>query len=239
MPQNQQLTQLFEKLNYTFKDASLITTALTHSSYANEAKGNVKFNERLEFLGDSVLGLIVSDYLFRTYPELPEGVLTKMRAGVVSEASLAPIARELSLGEYIRLGKGEEITGGRGRASILADAMESVIGAIYLDGGLETAKAFVLRLLTPSIERMASGKGHIDYKTELQELLQSKSNLEITYEIIGDEGPDHNKTFTAQVSHGDNIIGQGKGKSKKEAEQQAAQNAMDKLVQVASAEIVK
>jgi ribonuclease-3 len=229
MTQIEKLESLYETLGYQFKQENLIVTALTHSSFANEAKGNVRFNERLEFLGDSVLGLTISDYLYRTYPELPEGALTKLRAGVVSEVSLAQIARQLDLGNYLRLGKGEEITGGRDRASVLADAMESVIGAMYLDSGLETAKEFVLRLLIPSIEILIAGKGHKDYKTDLQELLQSKSNLEITYQITNEEGPDHDKLFTAQVSHGDLVIGHGQGKSKKEAEQQAAQNALDKL----------
>ena len=226
MMKNNQLSQFYTRLNYEFKDVSLISTALTHSSFANEAKGKVPFNERLEFLGDSVLGLTISDYLYRTYPELPEGVLTKLRAGVVSEVSLAQIARALDLGKFIRLGKGEENTGGSDRTSILADAMESVIGAMYLDDGLDTAKAFVLRLLIPSIDILVAGKGHKDYKTDLQELLQSKSTLEITYQIINETGPDHDKAFTAQVSHGTTAIGQGQGKSKKEAEQQAAQNAL-------------
>ena len=226
MIKKNQLSQVYARLNYEFKDISLISTALTHSSFANEAKVKVPFNERLEFLGDSVLGLTISDYLYRTYPELPEGVLTKLRAGVVSEVSLAQIARALDLGKFIRLGKGEENTGGSDRASILADAMESVIGAIYLDDGLDTAKAFVLRLLIPSINILAAGKGPKDYKTDLQELLQSKSALDITYQIIDEIGPDHDKVFTAQVSHGNTAIGQGQGKSKKEAEQQAAQDAL-------------
>lgn len=226
MIKKNQLSQVYARLNYEFKDISLISTALTHSSFANEAKGKVPFNERLEFLGDSVLGLTISDYLYRTYPELPEGVLTKLRAGVVSEVSLAQIARALDLGKFIRLGKGEENTGGSDRTSILADAMESVIGAMYLDDGLDTAKAFVLRLLIPSINILAAGKGHKDYKTDLQELLQSKSALDITYQIIDEIGPDHDKVFTAQVSHGNTAIGQGQGKSKKEAEQQAAQDAL-------------
>lgn len=226
MIKKNQLSQVYARLNYEFKDISLISTALTHSSFANEAKVKVPFNERLEFLGDSVLGLTISDYLYRTYPELPEGVLTKLRAGVVSEVSLAQIARALDLGKFIRLGKGEENTGGSDRTSILADAMESVIGAMYLDDGLDTAKAFVLRLLIPSINILAAGKGHKDYKTDLQELLQSKSALDITYQIIDEIGPDHDKVFTAQVSHGNTAIGQGQGKSKKEAEQQAAQDAL-------------
>jgi ribonuclease-3 len=229
LKQDKALGRLYETLGYRFNNKELIITALTHSSYANEARGRVDFNERLEFLGDSVLGLTVSDYLYRTYPQLPEGSLTKIRAGVVSEVSLAQIARILGLGEFLRLGRGEENTGGRDRASVLADAMESVIGAIYLDSSLENAKAFVLNLLKPSIETIIAGKGHKDFKTDLQELLQSQSQLEITYTIIDEEGPDHDKLFTAQVSHGDKVIGQGQGKSKKEAEQEAARNALSRF----------
>ena len=230
MTQRKTLNQLFDTLGYEFKNINLIQTALTHSSYANESKGKVEFNERLEFLGDSVLGLTVSDYLYRTYPELSEGVLSKLRAKVVSEVSLAQKARELNLGEYLRLGRGEDNIGGRNRASVLADAMESVIGAIYLDGGMETARSFVLKLMVPVIESYAAGKGPQDYKTDLQEYLQSRSSLEITYRIINEEGPDHDKWFTAQVLHGDKPIGQGQGKSKKEAEQQAAKLALSMLI---------
>ena len=220
---------LYTALGYEFRDPQRIVTALTHSSFANEAKGDVPFNERLEFLGDSVLGLTVSDYLFRTYPDFPEGILTKLRAGVVSELSLARVARRLKLGDYLRLGRGEENTGGRVRDSILADAVESIIGALYLDSNLETTKVFVLRQLVPAIEILIAGKGHRDYKTDLQEFLQSKSTLGITYQIVDEKGPDHNKMFTAQVCHGDTFIGRGRGKSKKEAEQQAARDALDKL----------
>lgn len=220
------LTPLPEVLDYNFRDNKLLQTALTHSSYANEAKEKTQFNERLEFLGDSVLSLIVSDFLYRTYPDLSEGELSKVRAGVVSEVSLAQVARKLNLGAYMRLGKGEENIGGRNRASVLADAVESIIGAIYLDGGLQQAGRFVLRLLTPAIESQIAGKGRKDYKTDLQELLQSRSSLEITYRIVGETGPDHDKWFTAAVYHGDKPIGQGQGKSKKEAEQQAAHAAL-------------
>lgn len=227
-----QLTQtdgFFEILDYKFKDNKLICTALTHSSYANEAKRRVPFNERLEFLGDSVLGLVISDYLYQNFPELTEGELSKIRAGVVSEVSLAQKARELGVGSYLRLGKGEDNIGGRERSSVLADAMEAIIGAMYLDGGLNTARSFVIKQLAPTIASQLAGKGQQDYKTELQELLQSRSTLEIFYDIIKEEGPDHDKWFTAQVYHGDLTIGSGQGKSKKEAEQQAACSALNKL----------
>ncbi len=229
MTQLPSLEQFYKILGYEFKDSSFIITALTHSSYANEVKKSVPFNERMEFLGDSVLGLTVSDYLYRTYPELPEGELSKIRAGVVSEVSLAKRAKEIKLGDYLRLGKGEENIGGRNRPSVLADAMEAVIGAMYLDSNLETTMKFVLRLMVPAIEAFIAGAGTKDYKTDLQELLQSTSTLEITYRIVDEEGPDHDKWFTAMVYHGETPMGKGQGKSKKEAEQQAAQDALDKL----------
>jgi|LSQX01.3.fsa_nt_gb ribonuclease-3 len=224
-----QLNELFDILAYEFKDIHLIITALTHSSYANEAGGKIPYNERLEFLGDSVLGLVISDYLYKTYSDLSEGELSKIRAGVVSEYSLAQRAREIGLGSYLRLGKGEDNFGGRDRSSVLADAMEAVIGAVYLDGGLDAAKTYVLNQLRSIIVSQLAGKGHQDYKTRLQELLQSRSSLEITYRIVREEGPDHDKWFTAEVYHGGATIGRGQGKSKKEAEQQAACQALSKL----------
>lgn len=229
MKQIVELNDLYRLLGYRFNDEQLIITALTHSSYANEAKEDILFNERLEFLGDSVLGLIISDYLYRTFFDLTEGELSKIRAGVVSEFSLAQKARELRLGSYLLLGKGEDNIGGRDRSSVLADAMEAVIGAIYLDGGLEAAKIYVLKHFKHTIMSQLSGEGNQDYKTQLQELLQSRSLLEITYRIIKEEGPDHNKWFTAEVCHGEVPIGSGQGKSKKEAEQQAARLALSKL----------
>jgi len=229
MKQFEQLDDLFKILGYKFKDNLLIITALTHSSYANETGGKIPYNERLEFLGDSVLGLVVSDYLYRTYKDLSEGELSKIRAGVVSEYSLAQRAREIGLGSYLRLGKGEDNFGGRDRSSVLADAMEAVIGAVYLDGGLDAAKTYVLKQLENTITAQLSGKGHQDYKTQLQELLQRSSSLDITYRIVREEGPDHDKWFTAEVCHGGITIGIGQGKSKKEAEQNAARQALSKL----------
>jgi ribonuclease-3 len=225
----ERLNDLYKILDYNFKDNRLIITALTHSSYANESKEDISFNERLEFLGDSVLGLIISDYLYRNFTDLTEGELSKIRAGVVSEFSLAQKARELGLGAYLRLGKGEDNIGGRDRSSVLADAMEAVIGAIYLDGGIDAAKLCVLKHLKSTIVSQMSGEGQQDYKTQLQELLQSRSLLEISYRIIKEEGPDHDKWFTAKVCHGDVTIGIGQGKNKKMAEQQAAWCALNKL----------
>lgn len=221
--------ELSKVLAYEFKDKDLIKTAITHTSFANEARGRVDHNERLEFLGDSVLSLSVSEFIYKTYPKLPEGSMTKLRAGVVSEFTLAKIAKSMGLGKYLRLGKGEQINGGRHRDSILADAFEAIIAAIYLDGGLEPAKEFVIRQLADSIKSLSKSDGSWDSKTLLQELLQVSNKADIRYEIIAEDGPDHNKSFTAQISNNGKIIGTGQGKSKKEAEQMAAYNALKKI----------
>lgn len=218
-----------EKIGYQFQNHNLLITALTHSSYANECRIKTLNNERLEFLGDSVLNLSVSNYLYNRFKNLTEGELTKLRASIVSEASLAKIARKLELGDYLRLGKGEENTGGRDRDSILADAVEALIGAVYLDGGFEKASDFILRYQIPEIDKSLEGKGFRDYKTELQELIQRDSEQEIKYSIIKESGPDHAKQFVAQVSHNQKVIGEGIGKSKKDAEQQAARQALEKI----------
>lgn len=223
------LGELSKVLAYDFKDKDLIKTAITHTSFANEARGRVDHNERLEFLGDSVLSLSVSEFIYKTYPKLPEGSMTKLRAGVVSEFTLAKIAKSMGLGKYLRLGKGEQINGGRHRDSILADAFEAIIAAIYLDGGLEPAKEFVIRQLADSIKSLSKSDGSWDSKTLLQELLQVSNKADIRYEIINEDGPDHNKSFTAQISNNGKIIGTGQGKSKKEAEQMAAYNALKKI----------
>lgn len=223
------LGELSKVLAYDFKDKDLIKTAITHTSFANEARGRVDHNERLEFLGDSVLSLSVSEFIYKTYPKLPEGSMTKLRAGVVSEFTLAKIAKSMGLGKYLRLGKGEQINGGRHRDSILADAFEAIIAAIYLDGGLEPAKEFVIRQLADSIKSLSKSDGSWDSKTLLQELLQVSYKADIRYEIIAEDGPDHNKSFTAQISNNGKIIGTGQGKSKKEAEQMAAYNALKKI----------
>ncbi|SDK44182.1 ribonuclease III [Natronincola ferrireducens] len=221
------IKELQETLNYKFKDLELLKEALTHSSYANESKTKkAKYNERLEFLGDSILGLVVSEYIFMTYKHLPEGELTKVRANVVCEPSLAVQARGINLGKYLLLGKGEDFTGGRQRESILADAFEALIGAIYIDGGIEVTKRFILGKFLESIDLATKGSLFRDYKTLLQELLQSKTSEKITYHVVREHGPDHNKSFDVEVLIGNKVIGRGSGKSKKEAEQRAAQEAI-------------
>ena len=214
----------FEKIiGYTFKDKSLIQTALTHSSYANEMHNNVPFNERLEFLGDSVLGMITAEYLYKNHPELPEGQLTKIRASLVCEKSLHKFANSIRLGEFMSLGKGEINTGGRERPSILADAFESVIAAIYLDAGFEEAKKFVLSFISnASIEDNSIS----DYKSALQEITQKNHGEILEYFMAGESGPDHAKTFIVDVKLNSNVIGTGTGKSKKQAEQMAAREAL-------------
>ncbi|SHH07686.1 ribonuclease-3 [Tepidibacter thalassicus DSM 15285] len=219
-----------EEIQYKFKNKDYLIEALTHSSYANEnKKSNIKYNERLEFLGDSVLGIIISHYLFVNQKDLPEGELTKLRANIVCEESLSDVAKELNLGKYLLLGKGEEISGGRERISILADAMEAIIGAIYLDGGLEEVTEFVLSSMKNTIHDSIKGKIFRDYKTYLQEILQSKTTEKIFYNVIEEFGPDHNKKFIVEVKLGDQILGKGEGKSKKEAEQMAAKEALKKV----------
>lgn len=215
---NTSFVNIEEAIGYVFKDEKLLKSALTHSSYANEKKTGMKDNQRLEFLGDAVLSVCVSTLLYLEYPKLPEGSLTKIRAAVVSEPPLAEAARTLRLGSYLLLGRGEESTGGRARPSILADGMEALIAAIYLDGGLEAAQSLVSTIFSPMIEKAAKGKGRTDYKTDLQELLQKDAMVTLTYQIIDENGPDHAKAFTAQVLKDGSPIGRGTGHSKKEAE---------------------
>lgn len=216
-----------EKIGYEFKDKSYIQTALTHSSFANEHK-EFNYNERLEFLGDSVLGLVVSDYLFRARNDLPEGKLTRLRANVVCEESLSAVARKINLGDHLFLGKGEKASGGSDRDSILADATEAVIAAIYLDGGFDQAKDFILSNLRDTIAKNIDGNIFRDYKTILQEIIQG-NNGKISYKLVGESGPDHNKEFEMQVKCGQDTIGIGKGKNKKEAEKEAARDALVKM----------
>lgn len=210
-------------IGYSFKDKTLLQTALTHSSYANELQGKEDFNERLEFLGDSVLGMITAEYLFKNHPELPEGQLTKIRAALVCEKSLHKFANSIRLGEFMRLGKGEINTGGRERPSILADAFESVIAAIFLDAGFEEAKKFVLRFISNANVDNAPIS---DYKSALQEITQKNHGEILEYFMAGESGPDHAKTFIVEVKLNSNIIGTGTGKSKKQAEQMAAKEAL-------------
>lgn len=216
-----------EKINYEFKNKEYILEALTHSSYSNENK-NYPFNERLEFLGDSVLSIVISDYLFKKETKLPEGELTKIRANIVCEESLSEVSKNIHLGKYMLLGKGEEATGGRERISILADALEAVIAAIYLDGGMECAREFILTNMEKIINDSIKGKIFRDYKTCLQEVLQSNGENNIWYKLIEEKGPDHNKRFVMEVGINDTVLGVGEGKSKKDAEQVAAKCALDK-----------
>ena len=210
-----------------FSDPGLLELALTHRSYAFET-GGIPTNERLEFLGDAVLGLVVTDLAYRTFPDLPEGELAKLRAATVNMTTLAEVARELELGSHIRLGRGEELSGGRNKASILADGLEAVLGALYLDRGLEVAAEVILRLFRPRVDAYASGAGDRDFKTTLQELAAQGVGDVPRYEIT-ERGPDHAKEFTAVVFLGSKAYGRGEGRSKKEAEQRAAREAFDAL----------
>ena len=223
------MQKLEEKIGYVFRDKGLLVTALTHSSYANERQGSGSQSyERLEFLGDSILGLVTADFLYKHEPALPEGRMTRLRAELVCEASLHRTAVELDLGSYMRLGKGEETTGGRERPSIMADMVEAIIAAMYLDGGLDRARSFILDHILSDAEISDSHRS-ADYKTELQELVQRKSNQHIRYEMIGESGPDHNKQFIFQVTINGVPAGEGSGRSKKEAEQMAACKALEAL----------
>ena len=224
------MERLEEKIGYSFKNKELLLTALTHSSYANEKQDSFGSYERLEFLGDSVLGIITAEFLFRHEPSLPEGRMTRLRAELVCEVSLHKVALQLGLGEYMRLGKGEEHSGGRERPSILADMVEALIAAIYLDSGLERARDFVVEQL---LSRAELGEGHRikDYKTQLQELVQRKSNQHIAYEMTGESGPDHNKLFRFCVYINGVAAGEGSGRTKKEAEQMAACKALEAMEQ--------
>lgn len=224
------IEHLQRQIGYHFDDQQLLMEALTHSSFSNEWKQNrIANNERLEFLGDSVLGLIISQYIFKSYQKLPEGELTKVRANVVCEVSLAQKARTLFLGEYLLLGKGEESSGGRNRDSILADGMEALIAAIYMDSSYEEASRFVLNHFIDMIDLAASGNLMKDYKTQLQELIQSSGKGRMEYVVVNEEGPDHSKVFFVEVQSEQKILGQGSGKNKKEAEQNAAKAAIERL----------
>lgn len=224
------INELCRKLGVTFKDESLLAQALVHTSYANERRGdNNQDNERLEFLGDAVLDLVVSEYLYRRFRELPEGELTKARAAVVCETALARRAKEIALGDHLLLGRGEAASGGRERISILADAFEAIIGAVYLDGGLDAAAAFVLGQLGRELSRLDAGDYPRDYKTLLQETIQRNADSRLTYEVIDESGPDHSKIFVVAVLVGGTRLGTGSGKSKKEAEQKAARQALEQM----------
>jgi len=214
-----------ERIGYRYADVQLLETALSHSSYANESRGGKQSNERLEFLGDSVLSVVVSDYLYRKQSALPEGDLTKLRSSLVCEKSLCEFAQVIGLGDFILLGRGEENSGGRHRPSIQADAFEAVIASIYLDSGIEAARAFILPFIKEKLARPTE-PAFVDYKTQLQEIIQQNREERLSYVLVGSSGPDHNKSFCVEVHLNSNVIGQGEGRSKKEAEQQAARQAL-------------
>ena len=217
--------ELESKIGYTFKNRKLLKIALTHSSFANESGGKFVSYERLEFLGDSVLGIITSDYIFRTFPHLPEGELTKLRATLVCEKQLCVFSQELGLKKFIKLSRGERQCMGQNRPSILADVFEAICAAIYLDSGMEEAKNFVLKFIVPAVKnpKIQNAK---DYKTDLQEIVQKHPGETIEYVLIKEEGPDHDKKFTVEAKISNNPVGRGSGKSKKEAEQHAAKAAL-------------
>ena len=222
------MDELEKKINYHFKNKELLTEALTHSSYANEHKKmHLKYNERLEFLGDAVLSISVSDYIFKNCPDYPEGDLTKLRASLVCEKSLFVFAKEINLGKYILLSNGEKKGGGAERPSILSDAFEALIAAIYLDGGMKEASKFVLSFVIPEIKNHSANFAFKDYKTKLQEIIQKNPGEKINYVLVDESGPDHNKHFVVEVHLNSNVIGKGGGRSKKEAEQQAAREALE------------
>jgi len=223
--------EAFEKvIGYKYNNIELLMTALTHSSYANECKARgeaMKYNERLEFLGDSVLSIIVSDYLFRTYPETPEGDLTRIRASAVCEKTLGKLAKDIGLGKYMRLGHGEELGNGRERISILADAFEALLASIYLDSGSRDAvEVFLMPRVMPEIKQFIENGKNKDHKTLLQQIIQQEQGEILEYVLVGESGPDHAKVFEVEARLNSNVIGHGKGKSKREAEQMAAKEAL-------------
>lgn len=219
-----------EKIGYRYKNIDLLLLALTHSSYANESKSKgekVDFNERLEFLGDSVLSIIVSDYLYKHYPDTPEGDLTRIRASAVCEKTLGKLALDLELGKFMRLGHGEEMSNGRERISILADAFEALLASMYLDSGSrEAVEKFLMPRVIPEIKQFVENGKNKDYKTLLQQIVQQERGEILEYVLVGEEGPDHAKIFTVEARLNSNVIGHGKGKSKREAEQMAAKEAL-------------
>lgn len=225
------IKKIQEIIGYEFKNKELLVNALTHSSFVNE-KSHIKNNERLEFLGDAVLELIISDYLYNNHHHLSEGQMTKLRSRIVCTESLAMSAENLQLGEYIFLGKGEENTGGRNRKSTLANSFEAVIGSIYLDGGIEPVKKFIMSKLKENIMNALEGKLVFDFKTKLQEITQQNPQNIIEYLVESEEGPEHNKLFNVSLMLNNNIIGKGSGNSKKEAEQQAAYQGLVSLGQL-------
>ena len=221
------ILEIEKKIGYEFKDKSLLETALTHSSYANEHK--VPDNERLEFLGDSVLSVIISEHIYKRLNDVKEGDLSKSRAILVCEASLSNFAKKLSINKYLRLGKGEDASGGRMRASITSDAFEAILAAIFLDAGIERAKQWVLEIMNDSIEEVIAGKGYEDYKTILQEKVQKGDKGKVTYRTVAESGADHIKSFAVEVMIDGEVVSRGTGRSKKDAEQHAARLALKKM----------
>lgn len=222
---SERLAAFEEKIGYTFKNKNLLHEALSHSSYANECKKGRNSNERLEFLGDSVLSIVISEHLFNHFKHLPEGDLTKIRASLVCEKALFEFSKQISLGEFILLGKGEENTGGRTRPSIVSDAFEAVIAAVFLDGGMEAAREYVLGFIPKDLDKNSAKKLQ-DYKTILQEIIQRNPEEKVEYVLRSQSGPDHDRHFVVEVCLNTNIIGHGEGHSKKQAEQQAAKEAL-------------
>ncbi|MBO4733478.1 MAG: ribonuclease III [Clostridia bacterium] len=220
------MRDLEDYLGYTFKNGKLLENALAHSSYANEVRGGVTSNERLEFLGDSVLSIIVSSYIYENFKKMPEGELTRLRSSLVCEKTLCGFSRKLNLGEFLLLGKGERKNGGANRDSILADAFEAVLAAIYLDGGINPARKFVMRFVTEELTSYDVIADFKDYKTLLQEIVQRNPEESVQYYLTGESGPDHDKLFTVEVRLNSNTIGTGTGKSKKDAEEMAAKQAL-------------
>ncbi len=218
---------LEEALGYTYRDKELLSHALSHSSYANEVyKDSLRSYERLEFLGDSILGFVTAEYLWKTFPQKPEGELTRIRAELVCEKNLADVAKQIRLGDYLLLGHGEAQGGGRNRSGILCDVMEALIAAAYLDSGFEEAKGIIYRLILPMLQKISQTR---DYKTELQELIQQKKDQHLFYEVLEETGPDHCKEFLVRVSMNGKELGRGSGSSKKRAEQAAASSALEFL----------
>jgi ribonuclease-3 len=222
------VSELQQQIAFTYRDPRLLERALTHKSYANENR-LTEHNERMEFLGDSVLNLVVSELLMNALPEASEGDLSRIRAAVVSEPSLAAVAREIGLGEYLLVGRGEEQTGGRDKDSLLADSLEALVASLYLDGGIDRASDFITRFFSGTIGRVRTAGGTEDHKTGLQELCQERLKTLPEYRVVSESGPDHRKEFTIELSISGEVCGRGIGRNKKEAEQRAAKEALEKL----------
>jgi len=223
------LEELQKTIGVSFHDKELLTRAFVHRSHLNEAHDMHISNERLEFLGDAVLSFLTSHYLYEQYPDFPEGILTNIRSSLVKTSSLADVSKELHMGDLLLLSHGEESSGGRNNPSLLADAFEALLGAVFLDAGIETAKKFLSQFLFPKAKTVVENKSYIDYKSLLQELIQQESRVSPTYQVVKSEGPDHAKTFWVEASADSRVLGSGSGKSKQDAEQSAALSALEKM----------